>query len=127
METSWVISAMDCNVQEGEMTNVVITVHWRFQGRQMHNDKQYFAETYGATTVSQPNPESFTPFDQLTEEQVVGWLEAELDVAKMTEGLQANIDLQITPTNVVLTPPWIPTPSPTFVGTPNAGSAPVEE
>lgn len=112
MTTNWVISAMDCKVQEGDMSDVVITVHWRFQGNETSNGKNYFAESYGATTVGTPNPQSFTPFDQLTQEQVVAWLEQELDVVKMTSVLQENINLQINPVDVTLTPPWV-TPGPT--------------
>lgn len=111
MITNWVISAMDCKVQEGDMSDVVITVHWRFQGNETSNGKNYFAESYGATTVGMPDPQTFTPFDQLTQEQVVGWLEQELDVTTMTATLQENINLQINPTNVTLTPPWINSPS----------------
>jgi hypothetical protein len=42
----------------------------------------------------------------LTKEQVVGWLEAELDVEKMNESLQENINLQINPVTVTLPPAW---------------------
>jgi hypothetical protein len=112
MKTNWVISAMECTVQDGDMSDVVILVHWRFQGRQTQGDKEYFAEVYGATTVGQPDPENFTPFDQLTQEQVVGWLEESLDVEKMTEGLQENIDAQINPVTVTLPPSWNTPPTP---------------
>ena len=112
MTTNWVISAMDCKVQEGDMSDVVTTVHWRFQGNETNADKNYFAENYGATTVGTPDPQSFTPFDQLTQEQVVAWLEQKLDVLKMTSVLQENINLQINPVDVTLTPPWV-TPGPT--------------
>lgn len=111
MTTSWVISAMDCKVQEGDMRDVVTTIHWRFQGNETSNGKKYFAESYGATTLGTPNPERFTPFASLTQAQVVGWLEQELDVTKMTEVLQNDINLQITPANVTLTPPWSNAPS----------------
>jgi hypothetical protein len=59
-----------------------------------------------------PDPENFTPYDQLTEEQVVGWLEAELDVPAMTASLQENIDLQINPVVVTLPPAWNTPPTP---------------
>jgi hypothetical protein len=106
MIIDWVISAMECMVHEEDMTDVVIIVHWRYQAREVNAEKEYFAETYGATSVGVPSPDSFTPFDQLTKEQVVGWLEAELDVPKMTEGLQENINLQINPVIVTLPPAW---------------------
>lgn len=106
MTTDWVISAMECKVHEEDMTDVVIIVHWRYQARELHEEKEYFAETYGATSVGMPDPETFTPFDQLTKEQVVGWLEAELDVDQMNTSLQENINLQINPVTVTLPPAW---------------------
>ena len=112
MVTNWVISAMECRVHEENMDDVVIIVHWRFQANEIHDEKDYFAETYGATSVGMPDPENFTPYDQLTEEQVVGWLEAELDVPAMTASLQENIDLQINPVVVTLPPAWNTPPTP---------------
>jgi hypothetical protein len=106
MITDWVISAMECRVHEENMDDVVIIVHWRYQARELHEEIEYFAETYGATSVGMPDPETFTPYDQLTKEQVVGWLEAELDVEKMNESLQENINLQINPVTVTLPPAW---------------------
>jgi hypothetical protein len=112
MTTDWVISAMECRVHEENMDDVVIIVHWRYQARELHEEKEYFAETYGAASVGMPDPENFTPYDQLTEEQVVGWLEAELDVPAMTASLQENIDLQINPVVVTLPPAWNTPPTP---------------
>ena len=106
MTTDWVISAMECRVHEENMDDVVIIVHWRYQARELHEEKEYFAETYGATSVGMPDPENFTPYDQLTKEQVVGWLEEELDVEQMNASLQENINLQINPVTVTLPPAW---------------------
>ena len=106
MTTDWVISAMECRVHEENMDDVVIIVHWRYQARELHEEKEYFAETYGAASVGMPDPENFTPYDQLTKEQVVGWLEEELDVEQMNASLQENINLQINPVTVTLPPAW---------------------
>lgn len=106
MTTNWVISAMECKVREEDMDDVVIIVHWRYQATETHEKKEYFAETYGATSVGMPDPENFTPFDQLTKDQVVGWLEESLDVDAMDKSLQENINLQINPVTVTLPPAW---------------------
>ena len=106
MQTNWVISAMDCKVQENGLSNVVTNVHWRFQGTEVHEGKTYAAEEYGATAVGTPDPLTFTPFEELTKEQVVGWLEETLDVEAMTARLEANIDLQINPVVQTLPPAW---------------------
>lgn len=106
MQTNWVISAMDCKVQDNNLTNVVTNVHWRFQGTEVNNGKTYSAEEYGCTFIGDPDPASFTPFEELTPEQVTAWLEQNLDVDAMTARLLENINLQITPVVQTLPPSW---------------------
>lgn len=106
MQFNWIISAMDCKIHEGEMTDVVQTVHWKYNATEVFEDKTYFAEMYGASAVGEPTPENFTSYPDLTKEQVVGWLEAELDVVSMQENLTKQIELQINPVDVTLPPPF---------------------
>lgn len=97
---------MDCKVQEGQMTDVVQTVHWRYNATETSNNKTHFAEMYGATQVGEPTPDNFTNYDSLTKEQVVGWLEEVLDIEAMQTNLTNQINLQINPVNVTLPPPF---------------------
>lgn len=106
MVFDWIISAMDCKIHEGEMTDVVQTVHWRYNATDVVEEKTYFAEMYGATAVGEPTPENFTSYPDLTKEQVVGWLEETLDVTTMQENLTKQIELQINPIDVTLPPPF---------------------
>lgn len=106
MVFDWIISAMDCKIHEGEMTDVVQTVHWRYNATDVVEEKTYFAELYGATAVGEPTPENFTDYNSLTKEQVVGWLEETLDVTTMQENLTKQIELQINPIDVTLPPPF---------------------
>jgi hypothetical protein len=53
------------------------------------------------------NPEEpFIEYDDLTKEDVVGWLEEGLDVDIMKEGLDKQIELEINPVNETLRPDW---------------------
>lgn len=110
MTINWIISAMDCTVQENGFSNIVTNVHWRFRGEQVEDSVTYTAEEYGCTFIGQYDPLNFTPFEELTEETVVGWLEANLDVAAMTTRLQENINLQINPVVKTLPPAWTQQP-----------------
>jgi len=93
---------MECVKKENDLNDVVITIHWRYNA-----EKEGFnAETYGATSVPLPTGEEFTPYEELTKDQVVGWLVSELDVNAMNENLNAQIDLLINPINVTLQPPF---------------------
>lgn len=87
----WQISQMDCVPHEGELQDVVITVHYRYQGTEVDGEKTYFAEVYGTVSLGNPDPENYIPYANLTKAQVEGWLSESLNV----ESLQANISAQI--------------------------------
>jgi len=100
---NWIISALDCKVKEDDMTDVVYIVNWRYNAT---NEDGITAEMYGAQSVAQPSSEDFTPYDELTKEQVVGWLEASMDVPAMNLNLDKQIELIVHPINVILPPPF---------------------
>ena len=106
----FVISQLNCAVESEGLPNVINVIHWRYQATQVDGDKTYFAETYGASSVGQPNPQNFVPYEDVTEAEVVGWLTEILPVEAMQASLEANIALQINPTEVTLPLPWAPAP-----------------
>lgn len=63
------VTQMDCLPQAEGQTDVVVCVHWAYTG--VNGDK---SAGFGGTTNLTYSGGSFTPFDQLTEEQVVGWV-----------------------------------------------------
>jgi hypothetical protein len=64
---TWTITAMDCSTTETN-PDTVITAHWTCSG----TDGTYNASVY--STCSFPQPEgTFTPYADLTQEQVLGW------------------------------------------------------
>ena len=100
---NWKINLLDCKVDENNLKDVVYTVHWIYNAT---NENGITAEIYGAQIISSPNPEDFTPYDQITKEQVVGWLEGSMDVVEMNKKLDDQIDLIVNPVNVTLPPPF---------------------
>lgn len=106
----WVISELNCAVESEGLPDVINVIHWRYNATQVDGDKTYFADTYGASSVAQPNPQNFIPYADVTEAEVIGWLEEILPVEAMQASLEANIALQITPKEVTLPLPWAPTP-----------------
>jgi len=88
LETKWLISQMDTAPSEDGLTDVVKTVHWRYEGK----DGEYTAEVYGAMACSTPSETDFTAYEDLTYEQVCEWLEAGLNVEAMNENLATQIE-----------------------------------
>jgi hypothetical protein len=99
----WTISAMDCLVQEDNLSDVVITVHWTCASTEVDGDKTYSASVYSTCSVPGPgNP--FTPYADLTQDQVLGWIWANgVDKTATEAAVQQQIELQKHP--VVVTPP----------------------
>lgn len=102
----WVISQLECKIQEGNLQDVVYTVHYRRQATEVDGDKTYFAETYSTISVPAPNPQDFTPYEDLTKAQVEGWLDELLPVSDIDASLDAQIELQKNPTTSTPALPW---------------------
>ena len=102
---TWAIGPFDCILNEDNMQKVVTTIHWRYRGV---DEDEIGAETYGAQAVGAPDPENFTPFLEISQEQAEEWLEAAMDM----DALKANIDSQINliknPVTATLAAPWNP-------------------
>ena len=86
--------------------DVVFRVGWNYNGV----DAGYVASFYGQTELTYKEGSPYTPYDKLTEEQVVGWV---LDAwgPEQTAANQARIDeaiaLQKNPPTQVLPLPWV--------------------
>ena len=86
------------NLERNTSDDTVITAHWSV----VLTDGDYSASAYGTQSFTRDDesPE-FIPFDDLTEEVVVGWLDLD---ENLEANLQAQIDEQKTPTTVSGTP-----------------------
>ena len=94
---NWTISAVERAISLDELSDVIQTVHWRYRGT---DENGVTAETYGAVAVGEPNPQDFTPFDDVTAVDVEGWLEVLLDVPSMQTNLEMQIALLINPITI---------------------------
>jgi hypothetical protein len=101
-EYKWVIAQLDTAPSEGGMTDVVKTVHWRYQAQ----DAEYFADVYGSMACATPSETDFTAYSDLTQDQVISWLEAGNDVEALKTYLDAQIETKKNPPIVNLPLPW---------------------
>ena len=109
MTISWIIERLLVKPTEGSYTDVVITADWRCNGSQ----DSYSGTCYGSCSFAPPT-EGFTPYDQLTEQQVLDWCYANgVDQAAIEANVTAQIEAQINPPVVSLPLPWAaPVPPP---------------
>jgi hypothetical protein len=104
---NWKFPAFECRVNENGLQKVVTVVHWRYGGTDQDG---ITAEIYGAQGVGEPNPDAFTPYPQISEEQVAGWMEASMDIEAMRENIANQINLIKNPVTEILPAPWQTTP-----------------
>ena len=103
----WSIGALDCRVQEDGLSDVVYQCHWRCSATEVDGDKTYSASVYSTCSVPGPNPASFVPYNQLTQEEVLNWIWANgVDKAATEAAVQTQIDNLINPPVVTLPIPW---------------------
>jgi hypothetical protein len=101
---SWIIERLLVRKVEGTLTDVVITADWRCNGSQ----DQYSGTCYGSTSFAPPSG-SFTPFPDLTQEQVLGWCYANgVDKTAIEANVSLQIENQINPPVIAPPLPWLP-------------------
>ena len=114
MTILWLIERLLTKPVEGSETNVVITADWRCNG----TDETYNGTCYGSCSF-QPPSGSFTPYDELTEQQVLDWCYANgVDKTAIEANVTSQIENQINPPVVTLPLPWVPVPPPVVVAEP---------
>jgi hypothetical protein len=100
----WIIERLLVKPTEGTLTDVVITADWRCNGSQ----DQYSGTCYGSASFAPPT-DSFTPYEDLTEQQVLGWCYTNgVDKTAIEANVTAQIENQINPPVIAPPLPWLP-------------------
>jgi hypothetical protein len=104
MTINWIIERLLVKPTEGSLTDVVITADWRCNG----TDGTYSGTCYGSASFAPPSG-SFTPYPDLTQDQVLGWCFANgVDQAAIEANVTAQINDQINPPVIAPPLPWLP-------------------
>lgn len=83
---TWKVTGAKTRIEDG-LDGVVFQTFWQKTGVDENGLEGTFS---GATPVSFASGSDFTPFDQLTEEQVLGWIQP-----LVTGAYEAHVDAQI--------------------------------
>ena len=93
---TWTISTLEHNTADGG----VIVAHWRVNDSETVGDDTYSASAYSTCSFT-PDASSpdYVPYDDLTEEMVLGWCFADgVDKDAIEASLTAQIEEQKAPT-----------------------------
>ena len=100
---TWNISVLDCLPQSAEGADYVVTAHWQCTGV----DGDYTGQVYSTTSFPVVSGPSFTPYADLTLDQVLGWVWANgVDKAATEAAVEQQIANQKNPPVVSPPLPW---------------------
>jgi hypothetical protein len=100
---TWAVTAMDEYPEVDGEQDVVFNVHWSCSGVQ----DEYTGSVYSTQAVTTDAEAPFTPYAQLTQDQVLGWIWASgVDKASAEAAVQQQIDNLQNPPVVSLPLPW---------------------
>lgn len=101
---TWVIESLDCIPSVEGQPNVVSNVHWRVNAKNAAHE----TTIYGTQSLTYLSSSLFTPYDKLTKDQVVGWVQEAMGIDAVTR-LQETLDKQF---ENLANPPVITPPLP---------------
>jgi len=109
---SWIIERLLVKPTEGSLTDVVITADWRCNGTETvgtgEDAKTYSGTCYGSCSFAPPTG-SFTPYPDLTQQQVLDWCFANgVDKSAIEANVNQQIANQINPPVIAPPLPWLP-------------------
>jgi hypothetical protein len=100
----WHIAQLERKLSDG----AVYTAHWTVNAtRTVEDGDDLTAGSYGSVGFGDPDPDNFTPYKDLTEGQVVGWVLSALgdeQVETICSGLSAQLDTKQNPVDASGTP-----------------------
>ncbi len=100
------IKKIDSAPTEGDLQDVVKILHWMYMGKETIDGEDYYGDAIGAVEINAPSSNSFTPFADLTEEQVTAWVESKLDLVKIKADVDSQIEALKNQSTVVKLNPW---------------------
>lgn len=102
----WFFSDLMVKPKEGLLEDVLYMVQWRLKGS---DENGVTGEQFGSCSLPDPDPASFTPYSQLTKDQVQVFVETSIGyivVQSLKKSIQEQIEYQVNPPFVKKDAPW---------------------
>jgi hypothetical protein len=98
----WNIMSMDLYPEYNGVSNYVTNINWKYDAS---IDEIGTVSLFGNTTYNSV-PETYTPYDQLTESEVISWLDQSPETASYKENLDRQLVEKLNPPVISLALPW---------------------
>jgi len=100
MAATWTVSTMERTLTDGDLSDVVTTLHWQLIDSETVDEIVHSGRCYGTVGLSEPDADSFTDYDSITHEQAVEWVKSALGedaVAQYETSVESQIALSKEP------------------------------
>jgi hypothetical protein len=102
---TWSIEKMECYQEVDGLSDVVFNVYWRADA----TSGIFTASFDGSVTITPSGDSGFTPYNQLSQDQVIDWVKSALgdcEITSLEKMLEINIAGQPLPTTLSYALPW---------------------
>jgi hypothetical protein len=99
---NWAILSMTAYPEAEGQTDVVFQVDWQCSAK----DEHFGATSTGSVDVNYVSGEPFTAYEDLTEDQVWGWINPNIDKTSVEADLQTTLNAQASPSKETKPLPW---------------------
>jgi hypothetical protein len=102
---TWKINQLDAKIHQDGLDNVIYTVHWSLFA-QDDSEEPIIVSSIGTIGVEYKEGDPFIPYNELTKDDVIGWLNNQLDVDGLKSYLDQQIESKKNPVDEYLHPDW---------------------
>lgn len=101
---SWNIDNLEIISNHDSLPDVVKSVHYTYTGTY----ENYTGQISGSVGLDPPDASNYTPYQDLTQEQVIGWLHTKYDIGVFNKNIIEQIQAQIPkpPVTTIFGLPW---------------------
>ena len=94
MAVTWTIAQLERNSSD----DGVVVAHWRANDSEVVGDITHSGGSYGTCGFTpDAEAEGYVAYDALTEADVIGWVQADVDAEAIEESIAAQIELSKAP------------------------------
>lgn len=90
MAATWTVSSMERTLTDGDLSDVVTTLHWQVSD----SDGEHHGRCYGTVGLEAPDADSFTAYSDISEADAIAWCKAALGEEQVT-AYEASVASQI--------------------------------
>lgn len=103
---NWRIEALEYAISENKLKQVIKSVSWVLFGEMKTDGDPIVQAVTGVQQIEMPKPEDFIPYDQVTEQIIIGWLEELLPVDSLKKSIEASINEVLKPKTITVRNPF---------------------